>query len=194
MADEDRNLIEILEENSPIDFNKYIGYVSSPKCGAIATFAGTTRDSFDGKEVLELRYEAYIPMAIRCLKSLCTSARTSWDIHSIAVAHRLGTVPVGETSVFVAISSVHRADSLDACKFMIDELKASVPIWKKEVYTNGEVWKENKEFIERMPDLGKTSHDQGSACSGKKKVEAHERKSCCGTKVKVSDESADSCR
>ncbi|OIT06065.1 PREDICTED: molybdopterin synthase catalytic subunit [Nicotiana attenuata] len=193
MADEERDLIEILEENKPIDTNKYTRYVRSPKCGAIATFEGTTRDTFEGKEVLELKYEAYVPMAIRCLKSLCSSARASWDIHSIAVAHCLGTVPVGETSVFVAISSVHRADALDACKFLIDELKASVPIWKKEVYTNGEVWKENKEFIERIPDLGKTLHDQAGACSGKKEVEARERKSCCGTKVKVNDETSDSC-
>ncbi|KAK4370669.1 hypothetical protein RND71_010144 [Anisodus tanguticus] len=177
MADEERDIIEILEENNPIDINKYTSYV---------------------QHAIHLRakkYEAYVPMAIRCLKSLCSSARSSWDIHSIVIAHCLGTVPVGETSVFVAISSDHRADALDACKFLIDELKASVPIWKKEVYINREVWKENKEFIERMPGLGKTSHDQGGDCSGKKKkVEAHERKSCCGTNVKVNDKSADSCR
>ncbi|PIN06128.1 Molybdopterin converting factor subunit 2 [Handroanthus impetiginosus] len=149
MSDEDKNLIEILEENIPIDIAKYITYVQSPHCGAIATFAGTTRDSFEGKTVLELRYEAYVPMAIRCIKSICSSARSSWNLHSIAVAHRLGPVPVGEMSIFIATSAVHRADALDACKFLIDEVKASVPIWKKEVYTNGEVWKENAEFLER---------------------------------------------
>ncbi|GER49380.1 molybdopterin synthase catalytic subunit, partial [Striga asiatica] len=122
---------------------EYIDFVQSPQCGAIATFFGTTRDTFDGKTVLELRYEAYIPMAIRCIKSICTSARASWALHSMVVAHRVGPVPVGEVSVFVAVSSVHRSDSLDACKFVIDEVKASVPIWKKEVYANGEVWKEN---------------------------------------------------
>ncbi|KAK9949295.1 hypothetical protein M0R45_004828 [Rubus argutus] len=163
MADEDRNLVEILEEHTEIDIAKYINYVSAPQAGAIATFSGTTRDTFDGKTVLELRYEAYVPMAIRCMKSICSSARSSWNLVSIAVAHRLGPVSVGKTSVFIAVSSVHRVDALDACKFVIDEIKASVPIWKKEVYGNGEVWKENSEFLER-------------------------RKSCCGPKVKVVEE------
>lgn len=185
MADEDRNLVEILEEHVEIDIAKYINYVSAPQAGAIATFSGTTRDTFDGKTVLELRYEAYVPMAIRCMKSICSSARSSWNLVSIAVAHRLGPVPVGKTSVFIAVSSVHRVDALDACKFVIDEIKASVPIWKKEVYGNGEVWKENSEFLERRLDLGK----KGGICN-EKDVEAqrHIRKSCCGPKVKVVDE------
>ncbi|XP_059597952.1 uncharacterized protein LOC109123673 [Vitis vinifera] len=119
-----------------------------------SNFPGTTRDTFDGKTVLELRCEAYVPMAILCINDICSSARASWSLLSIAVAHRLGPVPVGETSVFIAISSVHRADALDACKFVIDEIKAPVPIWEKEVYANGEVWKENSEFLERGSKLG----------------------------------------
>ncbi|XP_028125264.1 molybdopterin synthase catalytic subunit-like [Camellia sinensis] len=87
-----------------------------------------TRDTFDGNQVLELRYEAYLRMTIRCTKSICSSARSSWNPHSIAVAHRLGPVPVGHTSVFIAVSVVHRAEGLDACKFLIDEIKAPVPI------------------------------------------------------------------
>ncbi|KAM1807427.1 hypothetical protein ACFX11_030436 [Malus domestica] len=187
MADEEKNLVEILEEEIQIDMAKYINYVSAPQAGAIATFSGTTRDTFAGKTVLELRYEAYVPMAIRCLKSICSSARSSWNLLSIAVAHRLGPVPVGQTSVFIAVSSIHRVDALDACKFVIDEIKASVPIWKKEVYANGEVWKENSEFLERRLDLGK----KDDMCY-EKQVEAdsrrHGRKSCCGAKVKVTEE------
>lgn len=195
MAAEDRNLIEILEENHPIDISKYISFVHSPQCGAIATFAGTTRDTFDGKTVLELRYEAYVTMAIRCIKSICSSARSTWNVYSIAAAHRLGSVPVGETSVFVAISSAHRADALDACKFLIDEIKASVPIWKKEVYTNGEVWKENSEFLQRRLELGMDEKAENRVHrTGKLKVEEHEKRGCCGGKVKVNDEAADSCR
>lgn len=195
MADEERNLVEILEENNPVDMSKYINYVQSPKCGAIATFAGTTRDTFNGKTVLELRYEAYVPMAIRCIKSICSSARSSWNLDSIAIVHRLGPVPVGETSVFIAVSSVHRADGLDACKFMIDEVKASVPIWKKEVYTNGEVWKENSEFLERREELGKSAGDESRRCCGKKVPveEKHEKKGCCSEKVKIGDESNTVC-
>lgn len=184
MAGEENNLVEILEGNNPIDMAKYITYVSAPQAGAIATFSGTTRDTFEGKTVVELRYEAYVPMAIRCIKSICSSARSSWNLHSIAVVHRLGTVPVGETSVFIAVSAVHRADALDACKFLIDELKASVPIWKKEVYTNGEVWKENSEFKERRLELGKKD---GICGRGEVQVKAHNGKTCCRAKVKVDD-------
>ena len=186
MAADEKTLVEILEQYKTIDLAKYINYVSAPQAGAIATFSGTTRDTFDGKEVVELRYEAYVPMAVKCIKSICSSARLSWNLHSMVVAHRLGPVPVGETSVFIAVSAVHRADALEACKFVIDEVKASVPIWKKEVYSNGEVWKENSEFLERRLEFGK---DDGSCPAKEVAVHGHERKSCCSTKVKVIDES-----
>lgn len=187
MAEEDKTLVEILEENIPIDMVKYINFAQAPACGAIATFSGTTRDSFDGKTVVELRYEAYVPMAIRCIKSICSSAREMWNLSLIAVAHRLGPVPVGETSVFIAVSSVHRLDALDACKYLIDEIKASVPIWKKEVYANGEVWKENSEFLERRLELGRES-GRGCCQQKVKEVEGHEKKGCCGAKVRVDRE------
>lgn len=158
---DEKTLVEILEENIPIDIAKYITFAHSPQSGAIATFSGTTRDTFEGKTVVELRYEAYVPMAVRYINSICTSARGMWKLDSVGVAHRLGPVAVGETSVFIAVSAVHRADALDACKYVIDEIKASVPIWKKEVYANGEVWKENSEFMERR---------SGGCCAGKVKV------------------------
>ncbi|CAA7050514.1 unnamed protein product [Microthlaspi erraticum] len=173
MTSEEKNLVEILEEGHKVDVVKYMDYVSAPEAGAIATFSGTTRNMFEGKTVLELRYEAYVPMATKCLTSICNTARSTWDIHKIAVAHRLGPVPVGETSVFIAVSSVHRADGLDACKFLIDELKATVPIWKKEVYTNGEIWKENSEFMEKRDSLGQKQE---------------QRRSCCGSKVRVQED------
>ncbi|GJV50280.1 molybdopterin synthase catalytic subunit [Tanacetum coccineum] len=98
MADEqEKNLVEIFEENHPIDINKYTNYVHSPQCGAITTFFGNTRDTFYGKTAVELRYEAYVPMAIRCLNTICSSARSLWNLNAIAVAHRLGPVSVGET-------------------------------------------------------------------------------------------------
>ncbi|KEH19062.1 putative molybdopterin synthase [Medicago truncatula] len=165
-AEDDKDLIEIVENLNSIDVAKYMNFVSAPQAGAVATFSGTTRDTFDGKTVVELIYEAYIPMAIRCIKSVCSSARESWNLHSVAVAHRLGTVPVGGTSVFIAVSSVHRADALEACRYLIDEIKATVPIWKKEVYSNGEVWKENTEFLEKRSELGKK--DVVADCSVKK--------------------------
>ncbi|EHA8589722.1 Molybdopterin synthase catalytic subunit [Cocos nucifera] len=161
------DLIEILEASSmPIDLARYVNHVRDPAAGAIATFEGATRDTFEGKRVLELRYEAYVPMALRRLRAICSGARAAWPLRRLAVAHRLGTVPVGEASVFVAASAVHRKDALEACRFLIDEVKASVPIWKKEVYANGEVWKENKEFLQRRNALA------SSSC-------------CCATKVRM---------
>ncbi|GAB2246170.1 hypothetical protein Droror1_Dr00001663 [Drosera rotundifolia] len=186
MGEEKKTLVEILEEHTPIDIVKYIDFVHAPQCGAISTFSGTTRDTFDGKAVMELRYEAYVPMAIRCIKSICSNARMTWNLDLIAVAHRLGPVPVSETSVFIAVSSVHRVDSLDACKFLIDEIKATVPIWKKEVYANGEVWKENSEFLHRRSHLAGVAQDNGGSSFGR--TEERHRKSCCSVKVRVDDE------
>ncbi|MCL7048617.1 hypothetical protein MKW94_023263 [Papaver nudicaule] len=194
-SENEKTLVEILEPNIQVDLAKYIKFVSNPQSGAIATFSGTTRDTFEGKIVVELRYEAYVPMAERQIKSICSSARLSWSLEAMAVAHRLGSVPVGETSVFVAISSVHRDDALDACKYVIDELKASVPIFKKEVYANGEVWKENSEFLERRDQYSShVSSTGGRVCCGSKvhKVPvAKEKKICCGNKTKVRDEEAE---
>lgn len=165
------DLIEILEASStPIDLVRYVNHVRDPTAGAIATFEGTTRDTFEGKRVLELRYEAYVPMALRRMRAICSAARAAWRIRRLSVAHRLGTVPVGEASVFVAASAVHRADALEACRFLIDEVKASVPIWKKEVYANGEVWKENREFLQRRNALASSS--------------------CCATKVRMDGDDA----
>lgn len=120
--------------------------VTLPSTGATSLFIGTTRNNFEGKTVLRLEYEAYIPMAEKELKKLCSKIRDKWNIANIAIYHRIGVVPVIEASVVIAISSEHRQESLEAVHFAIDELKATVPIWKKEVY-EGETnaWKENKE-------------------------------------------------
>jgi len=140
-----------------IDINGLIEQVSSPKCGAVSTFIGTTRDNFENKEVVRLEYEAYEPMAIAEIKKICGQLREKWQIENIGVIHRLGLVPVKEASIVVAISSEHRKESLEAVHFAIDALKAAVPIWKKEVYaddknltakTNGDensAWKANQE-------------------------------------------------
>lgn len=94
-----------------------------------------------GKKVLQLEYEAYIPMTEKVLKDIIIESRQKWKLKHISVYHRTGIVPVGETSVVIAISSTHRADSIHATEYIIDELKARCPIWKKEVYEDGSVWK-----------------------------------------------------
>eukprot|EP00270_Netrium_digitus_P006143 TRINITY_DN1839_c0_g1_i1.p1 TRINITY_DN1839_c0_g1~~TRINITY_DN1839_c0_g1_i1.p1 ORF type:complete len:193 (-),score=35.54 TRINITY_DN1839_c0_g1_i1:152-694(-) len=132
---------------NPLVLDKYVVAVRDTSAGAVATFSGVTRDTFEGKRVVQLEYEAYVPMAISKLREVCSTARSRWQICRSAMAHRLGLVPVGEVRVIVVVSSVHRKEALEACHFMIDEIKAKVPIWKKEVYEGGDqTWKENKEF------------------------------------------------
>ncbi|KAK7086059.1 Molybdopterin synthase catalytic subunit [Halocaridina rubra] len=111
-------------------------------------FIGTTRNMYEGQTVVRLEYESYEEMAVKEIKKLCKEAREKWTLHHIAVYHRLGVVPVCEASVILAVSSVHRRESLNAVSFLIDELKANVPIWKKEVYDDGSgSWKQNKECL-----------------------------------------------
>ncbi|XP_066474395.1 molybdopterin synthase catalytic subunit-like [Tiliqua scincoides] len=120
--------------------------VISPCCGAVTLFVGTTRNNFEGRKVVQLEYEAYTSMAEAEIKKICTDIRLKWpSVKHIAIQHRLGLVPISEASVMVAISSPHRAESLEAVKYCINTLKATVPIWKKEVYEEDYSWKENKE-------------------------------------------------
>ncbi|XP_035780351.1 molybdopterin synthase catalytic subunit [Anopheles aquasalis] len=123
--------------------------VAHESCGAVSLFVGTTRDNFEGKTVVLLQYEAYEAMALKTMNHLCEEVRGRWpDVVNIGIHHRLGTVPVKEASVVIAISSPHRQSSLEAVHFTIDELKKSVPVWKKEQYREGEgssEWKENSE-------------------------------------------------
>ena len=109
-------------------------------------FVGTTRDSFEGKSVVKLEYEAYEEMAIKELQKICENIRGFWNVDKIAIIHRLGEVPIGEIGVAIAVSSTHRSNAIKSVEFAIDNLKKSVPIWKKEIYEDGTYfWKENCE-------------------------------------------------
>eukprot|EP00434_Breviolum_minutum_P027427 symbB.v1.2.024247.t1/scaffold2272.1/size83748/4 len=135
--------------HDPLSLDELMKKVSDTACGAITTFSGTTRDNFEGKEVVHLEYEAYEPMALkemdRILQEVLDGACGS-GVRRVACAHRLGVVPLGESSVLIAVASEHRAEGFDACRYIIDTLKAKVPIWKKEIYADGETWKANKEW------------------------------------------------
>ncbi len=124
----------------PIDLVPLIAAVASPAAGAIVTFLGVTRDHNDGRRVIGLEYEAYPDMALRELERIGATARERWNIHAIAIAHRIGKVPIGEASVGIAVSASHRQAAFEACHFAIDRLKEVVPIWKKEYFDGGEVW------------------------------------------------------
>lgn len=120
--------------------------VRDDRAGAVSVFVGTTRGTFDGKVVVRLEYEAYEAMAVKQLAALCRTVRAKHpDVLHVAVHHRLGVVAVGEASVVIAVSSAHRREAIEACHFAIDELKATVPIWKREVYADGSTWKANCE-------------------------------------------------
>ena len=114
--------------------------VADPAAGAICTFVGTTRESNVGRKVLRLEYEAYEAMALSEIRKLADEAGRRWEITRIAIAHRVGVVEIGETSVAIAVSAPHRAEAFEACRFAIDRLKEIVPIWKKEHFAGGEVW------------------------------------------------------
>jgi molybdopterin adenylyltransferase len=142
---EDDGRIKTGMSSVPLDIAGIMASVEDASCGAISSFVGTTRDTFQGKKVMKLEYEAYVPMAMKKLRELCETAAARWDVKKMTIYHRTGHVPVKEASVVIAVSSPHRRDSLECCAWAIDELKATVPIWKKEFFEGGEVWKENEE-------------------------------------------------
>lgn len=120
--------------------------VADPASGAIATFVGVTRNSFAGKAVEHLEYEAYAPMAEQEMERIGMEIAARWPmVTGIAIAHRTGRVEVGEASVAIAISAPHRREALAACAQAIDRLKATLPVWKKEVFADGSEWRENRE-------------------------------------------------
>lgn len=142
--DASKDFVELQQEE--LNVADIINLVVAPNCGAVSNFIGITRDNFDDKKVLRLEYEAYEPMALKEMNAICSKIRSQWNVHHIAIYHRLGEVPVTKASVVIAVSSAHREESLKAVEYAINSLKASVPIWKKEVYDTQEAqWKENKE-------------------------------------------------
>ena len=114
--------------------------------GAVVTFLGTTRDTTRDRKVLHLEYEAYVPMAEKKLAEVAGEMRDRWDV-SVAVAHRLGRLEIGDISLVVAVSAAHRKDAFAACQYSVDRIKQTVPIWKKEYFEGGEVWVESPEDV-----------------------------------------------
>jgi molybdopterin synthase catalytic subunit len=126
--------------DKPINLQELVDCVTDPEAGAIATFIGTTRDNNEGRKVIALDYEAYPEMAEKELTRLGEEARRKWQICRMAIVHRVGPVQITEPSVMIAVSAAHREAAFAACRFAIEEIKKTVPIWKKEVYEGGEIW------------------------------------------------------
>jgi molybdopterin synthase catalytic subunit len=128
-------MIQLVE--TPIDIQAVLAGVATPAAGAVVLFLGTTREFTAGRQTISLDYEAYRPMAERTLTELAAEACRRWPIEKLCVVHRLGHVPLGEVSVAVAVSTAHRAAAFEAGQWLIDSLKHSVPIWKREIWADG---------------------------------------------------------
>lgn len=130
--------IKISTDSLSID--KCFDFVRSDEAGGIDIFIGTVRNHSENKNVTHLEFEAYEPMAIKEIQKIIDSAFESWPIIKVSVHHRVGRLEIGEIPVIIAVSSKHRAAAFEACRFIIDNLKKTVPIWKKEYFEGGEVW------------------------------------------------------
>lgn len=126
--------------SQPIIPQEIIQKVESTNCGAVNVFIGTVRNWNQQKKVVRLEYESYEPMALKKIEEIAGEVKKKWPVEKIAVSHRVGHLNIGEIAVVVAVSTPHRKESFEACQYMIDTLKKIVPIWKKEIYEDGEVW------------------------------------------------------
>jgi len=133
---------ELVQE--PIDAAALMQHICAGQDGAIVSFDGFVRNESHGRPTLHLEYEAYESMALAKMKEIGAQIHERFAIHRVAMVHRLGRLEVGETSVFIAVSAPHRAAAFDACRFAIDTLKKTVPIWKKEYFADGAVWADGK--------------------------------------------------
>jgi molybdopterin synthase catalytic subunit len=123
--------------------------------GAVCVFDGIVRDNTRGRKTLHLDYEAYREMALSQMNALAAEAVAKFGVRDVALVHRLGRLRVGETSVLVAVASAHRGAAFDACRWLIDTLKKTVPIWKKEQFVDGAVWADGEPFPEEIVPGGR---------------------------------------
>jgi molybdopterin synthase catalytic subunit len=136
----------------PIAIERLLASLAGPADGAVATFCGVVRDNQDGRAVDRLEYEAHEPMAEMQIRQLGWDAVGRWGLSAVCVQHRLGPMAIGEVSVFIGVASPHRGEALEACRWLIDTLKAEVPIFKKEFFVDGGTdWVGEPAAIEGQP-------------------------------------------
>ncbi len=130
----------IILKNTPLDEATCIQSVRSEEAGGLAVFIGVVRNHTKGKKVVRLEFEAYEPMALSEMEKIATQVQQKWEAQRIAIHHRTGVLLPGETAVVIAVATPHRKAAFEACQYTIDTLKETVPIWKKEIFEDGEVW------------------------------------------------------
>src|SRR5688500_19800195 len=128
--------------NEVIDATELIDAVQTPAGGAVCVFYGVVREDSRNKKVRFLEYDAYPEMAEKKMRAILEEVRAKWPEQRAAIVHRVGMLGIGEASVVIAVGSPHRGESFEACRYVIDRVKQEVPIWKKEVFTDGEEWVE----------------------------------------------------
>ena len=133
-------MIDIQLQEQELDIRACVDFVSAPEAGGINVFIGTVRNQTQGRAVIRLEFEAYAPMAVSEMRKIAETALGRWPVQRIAVHHRVGSLGIGEVPVVIAVGSAHRQAAFEACQYVIDTLKQTVPIWKKEVFEGGEVW------------------------------------------------------
>lgn len=132
--------IDILLSDKALDPKRIETWANEPGTGGTCIFVGTVRDQTKDKSVIALEFEAYAPMAESEMRKIANAAHDKWSLLRVAIHHRVGRLGIGEIPVLIAVSSAHRAEAFEACRFCIDTLKETVPIWKKEMFADGEVW------------------------------------------------------
>ncbi|RNI27569.1 molybdenum cofactor biosynthesis protein MoaE [Rufibacter immobilis] len=130
-------LIRIVDQ---VDLQEAYQYLQAPTAGGIDLFIGTVRDNAKGKNVVKLVFEAYAPMALKEMRKIADRAQAQWPLERLVMLHAVGEKRVGEPVVIIGVASAHRDAAFTACRFLIDELKKTVPIWKKEYYQDNSVW------------------------------------------------------
>ena len=133
-------MIDIQLLDTPLSVEQCRNYVAAVDAGAIVEFIGTVRRQTQGKAVIRLEFEAYPAMALLEMRKIAEEAMGRFSILRVSMHHRTGILEIGEVPVIIAVSSPHRAAAFEACQFCIDTLKQTVPIWKKEIFEDGEVW------------------------------------------------------
>jgi len=132
--------IDIKISSEPLNIQSCIDWVMTPQCGGIDVFIGTVREVTNGKTVVRLEFEAYEKMAMNEMKKIAEEVLQNWPVYKIVIRHRTGILHIGEIPVVIAASAAHRDAAFEACRYTIDTLKKTVPIWKKEIFEDGEVW------------------------------------------------------
>jgi len=133
-----------------IDAEKLVAAAKSGADGAVVVFEGIVRDNSRGRQTLYLEYEGYEELALKQMRALVGEATERFGVRDAQIAHRLGRLEIGETSVLIVVASAHRAQAFEACRWLIDTLKKTVPIWKKEIFVDGAVWAAGEPFPEGM--------------------------------------------